>query len=268
MERSFSNRESVEKPCCASYWDTPERARDYLKNYGIESDPEGRRSVLLSRLNLSPIQNVLEIGPGPGVYTIPIARQVRHVTAVEPSSGMSAVLEDRIESERVKNITIIQNRWEDTDTSETGTDYDLVLASFSLGMPDIKEAVTKMVSVCKGRVVLYWHTDTPQFELLYSMVWPSLYGKEYIPGPKSDILFNVLYQMGIYPSVEYIDHHQTQVFSSYQELQKYFFCQHYLEYDPEEPAFQQYLENYVEQKNGQLIHHERLPGMVFQWNVQ
>lgn len=33
-------------------------------------------------------------------------------------------------------------------------------------------------------------------------LWPKLHGREYRSGPKADVLYNVLYSMGIYPNVE------------------------------------------------------------------
>lgn len=105
---SFSNRPTEEKTPYAGYWDTPEQAWDYLKNYGIESDAEGRRIDLLNRLKLAPGHQVLEIGPCPGVLTLLIARQVSHVTAVEPSEGMSSVLLERLETENITNVTLMR----------------------------------------------------------------------------------------------------------------------------------------------------------------
>lgn len=135
-------------------------------------------------------------------------------------------------------------------------------------MPDIKEAIKKMVVVCRGTVVIIWPADVPQCELLYTMIWPSLYGKAYKPSPKSDILFKVLYQMGIYPSVENFEIKQKQVFTSLEDLKRYFSYQHNLECNPDNPVMKWYLDTYVESGNGLYIHYERLPGMVFQWSVQ
>lgn len=263
---SFKNKADGGEIECSCYWDSVESARNYLKTYGIDPSDKTGRITLLNNLLLSPDYKVLEIGPGPGVLTLPIARKAKHITAIEPAKGMFQVLEERVIEERLTNITLINNRWEDVDVSSISGDFDLVIASFSLGMSDIRDALVKMSSVCKGDVVLFWHADIPQFEALYSMVWPSLYGREYVSGPKSDVLFNILYQMKIYPTVSYHENYQHQVFSSFQELMNYFTYQHCLECDPSNECFKKYLEQYVTEKNGGYTHHERLPYMMFRWH--
>ena len=211
---------------------------------------------------------VLEIGPGPGILTIPMARMAGQVTAVEPSSGMATVLHEQIQSENIQNISLIQKRWEDINPEDFDNRFDLVLASYSLGMHDIKAAIEKMISVSRGNVVLFWHADIPQFEQLYSMVWPDLFGREYVSGPKSDVLFNVLYEMEIYPSVEYHEFTQKQTFSSIQALEDYFWYQHYLKLNSSVPGFRKYFEQFITEENGVFTHYERLPGMKFQWKAE
>ncbi|PWR74564.1 class I SAM-dependent methyltransferase [Methanospirillum stamsii] len=268
MSDSMNNRGDSAAISCPRYWDTPERARDYLKNYGCDSDINKNREKLIQELHLKPDSQVLEIGPGPGVLTIPMARMAGQVTVVEPSAGMATVLHERIESENIQNISLIQKRWEDVNPDDFDNKFDLVLASYSLGMHDIKAAIEKMNSICQEKVVLFWHADIPQFELLYSMVWPDLFGREYISGPKSDVLFNVLYEMGIYPSVEYHEFIQKQTFSSIQALEDYFRYQHYLELDSSVSGFQKYFEKFIQEENGVFTHYERLPGMKFQWKAE
>jgi len=197
MIKCMQCREIPEDPGFAGYWNTSERANNYLKYSGFESGINGQINTIINQINLAKDYHVLEIGPGPGVFTIPIAKLVTSVTAVEPSSAMASVLQERSLSENIKNISVIQKRWEDTNIDELGQNYDLVFASFSLGMIDIKEAIIKMISVCKGKVIILHHVDGSPFDCLYKMVWPSLYNKEYIPGPKSDVLFNVCFRQVI-----------------------------------------------------------------------
>ena len=42
----------------------------------------------------------------------------------------------------------------------------------------------------------------PFWGRMYAELWEPLHGSPYYSGPKTDCLFNVLYQMGIYPDVE------------------------------------------------------------------
>jgi len=266
MMQCMQNRQNCESADCAGYWDTPSRARHYLNHYGGGYKTGTKRIFqTLQKLNLNPDTRVLEIGAGPGVLSIPIAQQVHHLTAVEPSPGMATVFEEEMKKHSLTNIRLIQQRWEEVSIDELGDLFDIVLASFSLGMPDIKPALMKMNEVCQGRVHLIWHAGIPQFEVLHTMLWPQLYNCEYNPIPKSDLLFNVLYSMDIYPDVTFYDFTQTHHFISYDELSTFFLQEYYLDFNPENEVFQEYLNSYIEEKDGYILHHEHLPGMIFSY---
>ena len=66
--------------------------------------PDPLLDSLLTRL--TPEMTVLDIGAGIGRWTVPIARKVRHVTALEPSAGMRAVLQERLASLGMANVTV------------------------------------------------------------------------------------------------------------------------------------------------------------------
>ena len=57
---------------------------------------------------LKPTDHVLEIGPGTGRYTVDFARRVAHVTAVEQSAEMVALLHRRLQREGVTNCTVLE----------------------------------------------------------------------------------------------------------------------------------------------------------------
>ncbi|MGB9177149.1 MAG: class I SAM-dependent methyltransferase, partial [Methanoregula sp.] len=92
--------------------------------------------------------------------------------------------------------------WEDVDIShDLKVPYDVVIASLSLTMYDIREALKKMDTAASGSVHLFWFVDKPFWERMYADLWEPLHGIPYFSGPKADCLFGVLYQMGIYPDV-------------------------------------------------------------------
>jgi hypothetical protein len=53
--------------------------------------------------------------------------------------------------------------------------------------------------VSNGQIWLFWFAGMTPWECHLKQVWPQVYNSSYQPGPKSDILFNLLYQKGIYP---------------------------------------------------------------------
>jgi len=182
-------------------WNNKENAERYDKNANSQYDDRVRTS--LAAMDITKNSRVLDIGSGPGTLAIPLAPLVREITAVEPGAGMVEILNDHAKREGIWNITCIQKQWEDIDLSLDLTGpYDVVIASLSLTMHDIREALAKMDTASSGSVHLFWFVDMPFWERMYADLWEPLHGLPYSAGPKTDCLFGVLYQMGIYANVQ------------------------------------------------------------------
>ena len=95
---------------------------------------------------------VLDIGAGTGVLSVPLAAHGCEVTAVEPSPVMGETLLEYQREEKCREITLIPKRWEDVTLQELGAPFDTVIASYSLMVTDIGEAVLKMHQSCRGTV--------------------------------------------------------------------------------------------------------------------
>ena len=94
----------------------------------------------------TPQSRVLDIGAGPGTLAIPFAQKVAHVTAVEPADGMVSVMREQMAEFGVNNITVVQKRWEDVEVKrDLQPSSEVVNASFSQGMADIRSVIEKMV---------------------------------------------------------------------------------------------------------------------------
>ena len=91
-------------------------------------------SLLLERLPLGPDRTILDMGAGPGTLAIPLAGQVRSVTAVDYSAGMLEVLTRQAQAKNIRNIRTIQGAWED-DWRQLGiVKHDIAIASRSLAV--------------------------------------------------------------------------------------------------------------------------------------
>ncbi|MCP4673568.1 MAG: ribosomal RNA small subunit methyltransferase A, partial [Desulfobacula sp.] len=63
--------------------------------------------MIVQKIGISKKTCVLEIGPGLGALTIPLAKAALHVTAVEKDSRLIPVLQQELDKENFKNVEII-----------------------------------------------------------------------------------------------------------------------------------------------------------------
>src|SRR2546423_9841161 len=93
----------------------PRALREVLRRHGVRAATSLGQRFLVDRAVLAAIvdaaelsadDEVLEIGPGPGVLTAALAARVRSVTAVEVDPRMVALLEQTLAGQ--KNVTIVQ----------------------------------------------------------------------------------------------------------------------------------------------------------------
>ena len=195
MTRNLACRDHQD---CAGIWITEEKARAFWKAACLNRD---RYNPIVEMIAAGHPGSVLDIGGGPGTLALPLAERGIRVTVVEPAAGMITVLKENASSRGITRIHPIQQRWEDVDATDLHGPYDAVVACLSLGMPDIAGAVRKMELVCSGKIFLIWFAGITPWEGVVQDLWPVYHQRTYKPGPKSDVLFQVLYQMGIYPDI-------------------------------------------------------------------
>jgi len=156
--------------------------------------------VLLSRVHtcLELGQTLLDVGAGAGAFAIPLAKSARHVTAVEPSPAQIQQLRGAIEREDLRNVTIIERKWEDVDVETLGP-HDLVLAVHSFQMPDIGAALRSMCRVAAHRLLLI-HTAGHNLSILSHRMF------NIEPGPDYTYLDHILHGLGFNPEIEFAEY--------------------------------------------------------------
>ncbi len=243
--------QSAGKPC-QGFWEDKQSAEVFAKK-DIEQHRD-RLEKTLAHLTITPETKVLDIGAGPGNLAIPMAKKAAWVTALEPSPGMNEVMADQIAEHCVTNITQIRAAWEDVPMEDLVPPYNLVVASLCLGMPDLAGAIEKMNQVCCGEVALFWHAGIPEWENMPRALWPDILGRPYHGGPKSDIIFQLLYQMGIYPQVSVFSNSFCEIFDS-METAVGFYARRFQILAPEHaPIVEAYLDQHCKRDERGLVH--------------
>ena len=242
------NRKNSPGRDCARIWESRESA---LRFWNMCRKERSRIDQAIWETDISENSRILDIGAGPGTLAIPFAQKVAHVTAVEPADGMCSVMREKMAEYGVSNIDILQKRWEDVLVeSDLSGPYDVVIASFSLGMRDIRAAIEKMVRASSRYVYLYHFAGPSSWDMQWQTLWPKLHGRPYLPGPKGDVLYNVLYQMGIYPNVRSFRLEHNQPYTSPDEAVAALAPQAQAESEEQKAVLREYLRNVLLEENG------------------
>jgi SAM-dependent methyltransferase len=153
---------------------------------------------------LKPGVRVLDIGAGPGNWTLLLARTAAHVTALEPADAMVDILRNKMESEGISNITIDRRTWQAVDLAmdQWEAAFDLVFASMTPGI-DGPANLHKMMAACRGDCYLSAFSGSG-WQQWYGDLWRAVLN-ESLEGNPNDIIhpFNLVYAMGHRPSLQF-----------------------------------------------------------------
>ncbi|MFN2504630.1 MAG: class I SAM-dependent methyltransferase [Acidimicrobiales bacterium] len=193
MERLQPGASPLANP---AFWDR--RARRFAAGpmRSAEGDP------LLSRLRraVTPARSLLDVGSGPGRFSLALAPRARSVVAVDPSRRMLAILRREAREANLGNIRTVTGAWEDVDVEPA----DIVLCSYVL--PLIAEAgpfLTKLDRSARHRVFLYLGAFAS--DAMADPFWRHFHGAPRRPGPSYLDAVAVLDELGIRPDVEVVE---------------------------------------------------------------
>jgi hypothetical protein len=183
---------------------------------------------------------------------------------------MAEILSRQIKMGIPRTISIVNKRWEDVDIErDLLLPYHLTIASFSLGMLDLRESIQKMIAATTGTIVIYWHAGLQSWDEDSMELFPRLHSKRYYPVPESDIVFNVLYSMGIYPDVAVLRRNWKTVYPSFEELFDSYALRYNAVTEDQKKLLAAYLkEIYLPFERDSMIRFTRTVSMRLSWETQ
>ncbi len=172
----------------------------------------------LAELLLTPEDTVLDIGCGPGRLSVPIAKRVKAVTSLDVAPQMLAFCEKNAKAAGLDNVTTRLLDWNDAIIGENIQQHDVVIASRSVGMQD----VMKLNAVAKKHVFVLSFAQTPSLKEVRDSFFIGVSDDISHMPPQNrmfgyNVTFNLLYDMGIDPSVKLITDGFHKDFASRQE---------------------------------------------------
>lgn len=226
------------------------------------------QNELLSRLVLTEDDTVLDVGCGEGSITIPIAERVRSVTGIDSSKKMLEFLNRRAQDNGVENIRTILRPIEDIRYDEIG-DYDIVVASRSLnGIIPIEEIIAELNDIANKYVFLtvFGPNDRKLVKDFEAYI-----GNDTNSFPHYNYLFNILFNMGIYPNIERFDLPDTPRYDSIDDVMENGKFRTDLMSDDEKVKLREYLEDAMEKdpETGKLYSKlDTTDWMLFWWKKE
>jgi len=200
--KAFTHLNSAE---ATAYWNR--RAA----TFGCKARTGSYASDLLQRMKLEPSYSVLDIGCGTGITTIPIAKIVRSVTALDLSLAMLDILKQGASQAGVSNINFINKNWDEAVIGEDIAEHDIVLASRCLSGISLADNLKKINRAARRACYITWRAArSDKFE---AEVYRTI-EKEYTLHPEYIIIYNILYKLGISASVDIFTSTNEEVYPS------------------------------------------------------
>lgn len=202
----------------ASHWDA--RAKSFATKHGSQSPYVDR---FLELAAIRPGETVLDMGCGSGTLAIPLSLEGHKVIACDFSSGMLSALREAMSAKGATSITEIQMSWDD-DWAACGVSkrcVDVALASRSIATHDLKMALEKLGSAARRRACITLPCGaTPKVNarLMKAAGLEAYVGRDFL------YAFNILCQLGYFPTIDYIPSTRVETFDSFDDA-----VQHYSE---------------------------------------
>lgn len=152
---------------------------------------------------MRPDDTLLDVGAGAGRFALPVARQVRHVTALDHARPMLDILQRRADAQSISNLSLIEAAWEEA----TVEPHDVVLAAWSLyRLPDLLAGMKKLIAATRRTLIIVAGAGhSIRHDRLQQSLWPQA---DQHDTPMHIYYYGVLWQAGVHPELHIVhDYH-------------------------------------------------------------
>lgn len=171
----------------AEAWD------ERVESFSAHAIDSAYAANFLNFLQPRPQWTVFDMGCGSGTLALPLAAQVKAVTAADFSPKMLAALQNYAADRKLTNIRTLQLSWTDDWSMVPEKSHDVAIASRSLLVGDFKDAIEKLTRVASQYVYLALLVDSGrEHDLVYQAL-----GRRLKKPLDYCCCYNILYQMGI-----------------------------------------------------------------------
>ncbi|MGM0653466.1 MAG: class I SAM-dependent methyltransferase [Bacillota bacterium] len=156
---------------------------------------------------ITPRAKVLDIGCGPGNYSIPLAELCSSITALDGAVEMCRQLKNNTGHLGIQNIKVLNKLWEEIDLKQENMvkKYDLVFASMTEAVSDYA-SLNAMINASKENCCLvFW--AAAGINKARTELWQRIFNEPDPGFSMSSVIypFNLLYSLGYYPAIRFIN---------------------------------------------------------------
>jgi SAM-dependent methyltransferase len=188
------------------------KARWYAQALSYSSYPQKALERIIPRL--SGINSLLDVGAGTGALSLPLARVVKRVSALEPSVAMARVLERKAARQGLENVRIINSAWGEAKLARHDA---LLIASVPSVLDDLGKFLKEAAAVVNKAFFLIQGAGGEEHKFFFEQLYPLIFKREFTK--RGDYLNTVmrLRQLGVLADVEIFSYRFDQKFKDMEE---------------------------------------------------
>ena len=177
----------------------------------FKDDPFRKGDPVIDRLEqeFAECRTLVDIGGGAGRLALPLSLSREAVTVVDSSKSMLAELQDSCEEAKIENVSSVFGLWEDAviDIHEGA-----LCSHVTYGIENIGKFLENVNQYASKRVVIIAFMKSPQAHL--ESLWREVHEEERVHLPGVPELMDVLWQLGITPELNIIEHLGPHIYGS------------------------------------------------------
>ena len=182
------------------FWDKRARRFSMGPMASAETDPMTSRLRRAVGGSKAPTRTLLDVGSGPGRFSLAIAPRAKHVLAIDPSRRMLELLRRRAREQGITNVRTVHGTWQEVDAEPA----DVVLCSHVLTLvADAAPFIRKLHDSARENVLLY--VGAYSVDAVLDPFWRYFHDVPRKPGPTYVDAVRVIEELGIRPSVEVVE---------------------------------------------------------------
>lgn len=202
----------------ATKWD--KKRSDWYCRAVEKSNYPGKAVTSLTTL-LRKCTSVIDIGAGCGALSVPIARKVKKVTAIEPSKWMFELLLKRSKKAGIKNIRAYNTGWKGNmfqgGLHSTIKSHDMVICANLPHNLVCNRGFLEYITKISSKYIVFIQSAGRWNRFYYEDLYPKLLKKRYKREADYIETYFFLHKQGIFANIKMFDYYFDQPFDDFND---------------------------------------------------